>query len=147
METNFDYTDDVGKQNTRMMEKAFKSRNYTITKEKINQIIEDFLTKHDQKELNVAIYLNSNSRKSICKFHIDTPEYEIVENSIKSQLIISNFTMPQSLIPDNVIIQYKEVIRCGLTVRTGETTNDIVAHVLKIEFKNGTFMELGFLCI
>lgn len=55
--------------------------------------------------------------------------------------------MPQSLIPDNVIIQYEEVIRCEPAVRIGETRNDIVAHVLEIEFKNGTFMELGFLCI
>lgn len=55
--------------------------------------------------------------------------------------------MPQSLIPDDAIIQYEEVVRCEPTVRTGETTNDIVAHVLEIELKNGTFMELGFLCI
>ena len=66
----------------------------------------------------------------------------------KTELIISNYASPLvSLIPDDMTIRYEEVIRCEATVKTGETKDDIVAHVLEIAFKNGTVMELGFLCI
>ncbi len=122
-------------------------RNKTITKETIKQTVEDFFGEHDQKELNVTIYLNSDRRKSICNFHIDTPECEIIEDSTKAQLVISDFTTPKSLIPDDVTIRYEEVVKCEPTVKTGETKDDIVAHVLEIEFKNSTLLELGFLYI
>lgn len=122
--------------------------NEKLTREEIKQTVEDFLTEHDdEKELNVTIYLDSNVRKPICNFHIDTPEYEIIEDSTKTELIISDYKTPKSLIPDDVTIRYEEVIRCETTVRTGETKDDILAHVLEISFKNGTVLELGFLCI
>ena len=71
-----------------------------------------------------------------------------MEDSTKTELIISNYTSPLvSLIPDDVTIRYEEVTRCEPTVRTGETKDDIMAHVLEIAFKNGTVLELGFLCI
>lgn len=121
--------------------------NEAITRETIKQMVEEFLTEHDQKELNVTIYLDSSGRKSICNFHIDTPECEILEDSTKAELIISNFTTPKSLIPDDATIRYEDVIRCEPTIRTGETKDDILADVLEIEFKNGTVLELGFLYI
>ena len=63
-------------------------------------------------------------------------------------MIISNYASPLvSLIPDDVTIRYEEVVRCETTARTGETEDDIVDHVLEVEFKNGTVLELGFLCI
>lgn len=131
-----------------MMMEANKSRkNNTLTREKIKQTVEDFLSEHDEKELNVAIYLDSNGRKPICNFHIDTPELETIEDSTKTQLVISDFTTPKSLIPDDVTIRYEEVARCETTVRTGETEDDILADVLEVAFKNGTVMELGFLKI
>lgn len=117
------------------------------TREKIKQKVEEFFSEHDQKELNITIYLDSDGRKSICNFHIDTPECEIIEDSTKSQLVISDFTTPKSLIPDDVTIRYEEVIRCETIVSTGETKDDILADVLEIEFKNGTVLELGFLYI
>ena len=116
------------------------------TREKIKQTVEDFLSEHDEKELNVAIYLDSSGKKPICNIHIDTPELEIIENSTKSQLVISDFKTP-SLIPDDVTIRYKEVTKCEVTVKTGETEDDILADVLEIAFKNGTVLELGFLKI
>lgn len=118
-----------------------------MRREEIKKAVENFMTEHDQKELNVAIYLDSNSRKPICNFHIDTPECEIIEDSTKAQLVISDFTTPKSLIPDDVTIRYEEVRRCESTVRTGESKDDVLADVLEIEFKNGTVLELGFLCI
>lgn len=118
-----------------------------LTRETIKQAVEDFLTEHDEKELNVAIYLDSSGRKPICNFHIDTSELKTVEDSTKAQLVISDFTTPQSLIPDDVTIRYEEVIRCENTVRTGETKDDILADVLEIIFQNGTVLELGFLKI
>ena len=121
--------------------------NKGLTKEKIKQTIEGFLAEHEQKELNITIYLDSSGRKSICNFHIDTPEYEIIEDSTKTELIISNYKIPKSLIPDEATIRYEEVIQCEPTVRTGETKDDILADVLEISFKNGTVLELGFLCI
>ena len=51
------------------------------------------------------------------------------------------------MIPDDVTIRYEEVVNCESTVRTGETKDDILADVLEIAFKNGTVLELGFLCI
>lgn len=123
-------------------------KNKAITRETIKQTVEDFFAEHDQKELNVTIYyLNSGRRKSICNFHIDTPECEIIEDSTKAGLIISNFATPKSLIPDDVTIRYEEVIRCDPNVRTGETKDDILADVLEIEFKNSTLLELGFLYV
>ena len=71
----------------------------------------------------------------------------LFRSSTKSQLTISDFTTPKSLIPDDVTIRYEEVTRCEATVRTGETEDDILADVLEIEFKNGTVVELGFLKI
>ena len=121
--------------------------NEGLTREIIKKTVEDFFAEHDQKELNVTIYLDSDGRKPICNFHIDIPECEIVEDSTKAELIISDYTTPKSLIPDDVTIRYEEVIRCEPTVRTGETKDDILADVLEISFKNGTVLELGFLYI
>ena len=118
-----------------------------LTKATIKKTVEDFFAEHDQKELNVTIYLNSDRRKSICNFHIDTPECEIIEDSTKAGLIISNFATPKSLIPDDVTIRYEEVTRCDPNVRTGETKDDILADVLELGFKNGTLLELGFIYI
>ena len=120
------FDNDAGRIGARMMMEANKSRkNNTLTREKIKQTVEDFLSEHDEKELNVAIYLDSNGRKPICNFHIDTPELETIEDSTKAQLVISDFTTPKSLIPDDVTIRYEEVTRCESTVRTGETEDDI----------------------
>ena len=121
--------------------------NGVITRETIKQMVKDFLTEHDQNELNVIIYLDSSGRKPICNFHIDTPECEMIEDSTKSELIISDFTTPKSLTPDDVTIRYEEVTRCESTVATGETKDDILADVLEIAFRNGTVLELGFLYI
>lgn len=119
-----------------------------LTRETIKQTVEDFFREHEEKELVVTILLDSNNRKAICNFHIDAQEREIVEDSTKTELIISNYASPLvSLIPDDVTIRYEEVVRCEATVKTGETKDDIVAHVLEIAFRNGTVMELGFLCI
>lgn len=118
-----------------------------LSRELIEQTVEGFLAEHDEKELNVAIYLDSSGRKPVCNFHIDTLELETIENSTKKQLVISDFTTPKSLIPDDVTIRYEEVTRCESTVRTGETEDDILADVLEIEFKNSTLLELGFLKI
>lgn len=147
METKFDYANDIGKQGARMFEEAFKPRKQILTRETIKQTVEDFFGEHEEKELVVTVLLDSN-RKAICNFHIDAQEREIVEDSTKTELIISNYTSPLvSLIPDDMTIRYEEVIRCEATVKTGETKDDIVAHVLEIAFRNGTVMELGFLCI
>lgn len=148
MTGNEKFDNDAGRIGARMMEEARKSRKHnTLTKEKIKQTVEVFLSEHDEKELNVAIYLDSNGRKPVCNFHIDTPELETIEDSTKTQLVISDFTTPKSLIPDDVTIRYEEVARCETTVRTGETEDDILADVLEVAFKNGTVMELGFLKI
>ena len=122
--------------------------NEGLTIEAIKKTVEDFFTEHDEKELTVTISLDSSNRKTLCNFHIDAQEREILEDSTKTELIISNYATPLlSLIPDDVTIRYEEVTKCKPTVRTGETEDDIVAHVLEVEFKNGTVMELGFLCI
>ena len=121
--------------------------NDAITRETIKKMVEDFLTEHEQNELNISIYLDSSGRNPVCNLHIDTPECEMIEDSTKAELIISDFTTPKSLIPDDVTIRYEEVISCEPTVRTGETKDDIVVHVLEVEFKNGTVLELGFLYI
>ena len=71
-----------------------------------------------------------------------------MEDSTKTELIISNYATPLlSLVPDDVTIRYEEVTRCKPTVRTGETKDDILSDMLEISFKNGTVLELGFLCI
>lgn len=121
--------------------------NKKLIREEIKKSVEDFLKEHEQKELNITIYLDSSERKPICNFHIDTSELETIEDSTKTQLVISDFTTPKSLIPDDVTIRYEEVARCETTVRTGETEDDILADVLEVAFKNGTVMELGFLKI
>lgn len=122
--------------------------NETITRETIKQTVEDFFAKHEEKELIVTVLLDSSNRKAICNFHIDSQVCKIVEDSTKTELIISNYASPLlSLIPDDVTIRYEEVIRCKSTVRTGETKDDILADVLVIEFENGTVLELGFLYI
>lgn len=142
------FDNDAGRIGARMMMEARKSRKCnTLSKEKIKQTVEHFLSEHDEKELNVAIYLDSSGRKPICNFHIDTPELETIEDSTKAQLVKSDFTTPKSLIPDDVTIRYEEVTRCEPAVRTGETEDDILADVLEIGFKNGTVLELGFLKI
>ena len=46
--------------------------NEAITRETIKQMVEDFLTEHDQNELNVTVYLDSSGKKPICNFHIET---------------------------------------------------------------------------
>lgn len=119
-----------------------------LTRETIKQTVENFFGEHEEKELIVTVSLDSNNRKVICNFHIASEIYEIVEDSTKTELIISNYASSLvSLIPDDVMIRYEEVTRCESTVRTGEAKDDIVADVLEIEFKNGTVMELGFLYI
>ncbi|MEY8410498.1 hypothetical protein AALB51_04525 [Lachnospiraceae bacterium 62-26] len=119
-----------------------------LTRETIKRTVEDFFGEHEEKELVVTISLDSSNRKAICNFHIDSEIYEIVEDSTKTELIISNYASSLvSLIPDDVMIRYEEVTRCESTVRTGEVKDNIVAHVLEIAFKNGTVIELGFLCI
>ena len=123
-------------------------RNKTITRETIKQTVENFFAEHEEKELIVTVSLDSGNRKTICNFHIASEIYEIVENSTKTELIISNYASPLvSLIPDDVTIRYEEVTRCESTVRTGETEDDILADVLEVAFKNGTVLELGFLKI
>lgn len=121
--------------------------NKKLIREEIKKSVEDFLKEHEQKELNITIYLDSSERKPICNFHIDTSELETIEDSTKAQLVISDFATPKSLIPDDVTIRYEEVIRCETTVRTGEAKDDILADVLEIEFENGTVLELRFLYI
>ena len=142
------FDNDAGRIGARMMMEARNSRKCnTLSKETIKQTVEHFLSEHDEKELNVAIYLDSSGRKPVCNFHIDTPELETIEDSTKAQLVISDFTTLKSLIPDDVTIRYEEVTRCETTVRTGETEDDILADVLEVAFKNGTVVELGFLKI
>lgn len=119
-----------------------------LKRETIKQTVEDFFAEHEEKELTVTVSLDSSNRKTICNFHIDSQGREIVEDSTKTELIISNYSASLlSLIPDDISIKYEEITRCEPTVRTGETKDDIVAHVLEIVFRNGTVMELGFLCI
>lgn len=143
------FDNDAGRIGERMMMEANKSRKRnTLTRETIKQTVEDFFGEHEEKELVVTVSLDSSNRKAICNFHIASEIYEIVEDSTKTELIISNYASPLvSLIPDDVTIRYEEVIRCEATVKTSEIKDDIVAHVLEIAFKNGTVMELGFLCI
>ena len=141
------FDNDAGRIGARMMEEARKSRKCnTLTREKIKQTVEDFFGEHEEKELVVTVSLDSSNRKAICNFHIASEIYEIVENSTKTELIISNYASVSS-IPDDVTIRYEEVTRCEATVRTGETEDDILADVLEIAFKNGTVVELGFLKI
>ena len=119
-----------------------------LTRETIKQIVEDFFGEHEEKELVVTVSLDSSNRKAICNFHIASEIYEIVENSTKTELIISNYASPLiSLIPDDVTIRYEEVRRCETDVATGETEDDILADILKITYINGTVMELGFLYV
>ena len=119
-----------------------------LTRETIKQTVDDFFGEHEEKELTVTVSLDSNNRKAICNFHIASEIYEIVEDSTKTELIISNYASPLvSLIPNDVTIRYEEVTRCESTVATGETKDDILADVLDIGFKNGTLLELGFLNI
>ena len=119
-----------------------------LTRETIKQTVEDFFEEHEEKELVVTVSLDSSNRKAICNFHIVSEIYEIVENSTKTELIISNYASPLvSLVPDDVTIRYEEVTKCEVTAKTGETENDILADVLEIGFKNGTVLELGFLKI
>lgn len=143
------FDNDAGRIGARMMMEANKSRKRnTLTRETIKQTVEDFFGEHEEKELIVTVSLDSSNRKAICNFHIDSEIYEIVEDSAKTELIISNYASPLvSLVPDDVTIRYEEVTRCEATVRTGETEDDILADVLEIEFKNGTVVELGFLKI
>ena len=149
MTGNEKFDNDAGRIGVRMMEEACKSRKCnTLTRETIKQTVEDFFGEHEEKELIVTVSLDLDNRKTICNFHIASEIYEIVEDSTKTELIISNYASPLvSLVPDDVTIRYEEVTRCEPTVRTGETEDDILAHVLEIEFKNGTVLELGFLCI
>lgn len=149
MTGNEKFDNDAGRIGARMMMEANKSRKgNTLTREKIKQTVEDFFAEHEQKELIVAVSLDSTNRKTICNFHIASEIYEIMENSTKTELIISNYASPLvSLVPDDVTIRYEEVTRCETTVRTGEAKDDILEDVLEIEFKNGTVLELGFLYI
>lgn len=149
MTGNEKFDNDAGRIGTRMMMEAKKSRKCNkLTREKIKQTVEDFFGEHEEKELVVTVSLDSSNRKAICNFHIASEIYEIVENSTKTELIISNYASPLvSLVPDDVTIRYEEVTKCEVTVKTGETEDDILADVLEIEFKNGTVLELGFLKI
>ena len=149
MTGNEKFDNDAGRIGARMMAEANKSRKHnTLTRETIKQTVEDFFGEHEEKELVVTVLLDSSNRKAICNFHIASEIYEIVENSTKTELIISNYASPLvSLVPDDVTIRYEEVTKCEVTVKTGETEDDILADVLEIEFKNGTVLELGFLKI
>ena len=149
MTGNEKFDNDAGRIGARMMEEACKLRKQNaLTREKIKQTVEDFFGEHEEKELVVTVSLDSSNRKAICNFHIASEIYEIVENSTKTELIISNYASPLvSLVPDDVTIRYEEVTKCEVTVKTGETEDDILADVLEIEFKNGTVLELGFLKI
>ncbi len=149
MTGNEKFDNDAGRIGARMMEEARKSRKCnTLTREKIKQTVEDFFGEHEEKELIVTVSLDSSNKKAICNFHITSEIYEIVEDSTKTELIISNYASPLiSLIPDDVTIRYEEVVNCESTVRTGETKDDILADVLEITFTNGTILELGFLYI
>ena len=147
MTENEYFDNDAGRIGARIMMEPNKSRKCnTLTREKIKQTVEDFFGEHEEKELVVTVSLDSSNRKAICNFHIASEIYEIVENSTKTELIISNYASVSS-IPDDVTIRYEEVTRCEATVRTGETEDDILADVLEIAFKNGTVVELGFLKI
>ena len=147
MTENEYFDNDAGRIGARIMMEPNKSRKCnTLTREKIKQTVEDFFGEHEEKELVVTVSLDSSNRKTICNFHIASEIYEIVENSTKTELIISNYASVSS-IPDDVTIRYEEVTRCEATVRTGETEDDILADVLEIAFKNGTVVELGFLKI
>lgn len=149
MTGNEKFDNDAGRVGARtmLMNRHSSKNSPDITREKIMGTVEDFFAKHDEKELCVSVFLDIEGKKPICNFHIDSEYREIVEDSTKSQLIISDFTTPKSLIPDDVTIRYEEVAKCNPTVRTGETEDDIVADVLEIMFKNGTVLELGFLYI
>lgn len=130
------------------MKKKWRNKGMELTRETIKKTVEDFFGGHEEKELVVTVSLDLGNRKAICNFHIASEIYEIVEDSIKTELIISNYASPLvSLIPDDVTIRYEEVVRCETAIRTGETEDDILADVLEIVFKNGTVLELGFLCI
>lgn len=119
-----------------------------LARETIKQTVEDFFGEHEEKELIVTVSLDLDNRKTICNFHIASEIYEIVEDSTKTELIISNYASPLvSLIPDDVTIRYEEVVRCEAIVKTGETKDDILADILEVAFKNGTVVELGFLKI
>ena len=152
MTGNEKFDNNVGRVNTRL---AFLARKHSdqkesivLSKEKIKQTVEDFFGEHEEKELVVTVSLDSSNRKAICNFHIASEIYEIVENSTKTELIISNYASPLvSLVPDDVTIRYEEVTKCEVTVKTGETEDDILADVLEITFTNGTILELGFLKI
>ena len=149
MTGNEKFDNDAGRIGARMMEESRKSRKCnTLTREKIKRTVEDFFGEHEEKELVVTVSLDLSNRKAICIFHIASEIYEIVENSTKTELIISNYASPLvSLVPDDVTIRYEEVIRCEDIVKTGETEDNILADVLEIAFKNGTVLELGFLKI
>lgn len=149
MTGNEKFDNDAGRIGARMMMEANKSRKCnTLTREKIKQTVEDFFGGHEEKELIVTVSLDSGNRKAICNFHIASEIYEIVEDSAKTELIISNYASPLvSLVPDDVTIRYEEVTKCEVTVKTGETEDDILADVLEVAFKNGTVVELGFLRI
>ena len=84
-----------------------------LTRETIKKTVEGFFGEHEEKELVVTVSLDSSNKKAICNFHIASEIYEIVEDSTKTELIISNYTSPLvSLIPDDVTIRYEEVTRC-----------------------------------
>lgn len=117
------------------------------TRDEIKQQIEDFLAKYPDKELLVTVALDGENLKPICNMHIDSDKIGIVEDDAKLSLTISNYEMPSSLVPDEVIIRYGEITEYKETVRTGETEDDILANVLEITYWNGTIIELGFLAI
>ena len=117
--------------------------NEGLTRETIKQTVEDFFEEHEEKELVVTVSLDSSNRKAICNFHIVSEIYEIVENSTKTELIISNYASPLvSLVPDDVTIRYEEVTKCEVTAKTGETENDILADVL--DLRMAQFWNLDF---
>lgn len=147
MTGNEKFDNDAGRIGAKMMMEANKSRKCNkLTREKIKKTVEDFFGEHEEKELIVTVSLDSSNRKTIFNFHIASEIYEIVENSTKTELIISNYASVSS-IPDDVTIRYEEVTRCEPTVRTGETEDDILADVLEVAFKNGTVVEFKFLKI
>lgn len=71
----------------------------------------------------------------------------ILRTYTKYQQVSTDFTTSKSLIPVDMTIRYEEAARCEAAVRTGETKDDIAAHVLETAFRNGTVLEFVFLCM
>lgn len=121
----------------------------SLTKGAIKEKVESFIEQHNEKELLVTVSLISKGKgkNPICNFYIDSESREVIESCDKECLTINISSLPKALNSDDVVIPYEEVMICEELEKVGETSNDVVAKVLEIVFKNGTVMELGFLNI